>query len=154
MEPAPPPSTVHTSTLSTPASRAAPLPWHWPAGSRYQLHHWFWLQIRHQYRHLFWHQIRHQLQHWVGIGIVMINWGTCMTLLALQDPARVPRARPQQRPSLAEGGEGNNRGIQYQTQGFPCSFLPFVTLRVPPLDSETGWPGELWSKTNLLIWQN
>ena len=22
-----------------------------------------------------------------------------------------------------------------------------VTLRVPPLDSETGWTGELWSKT-------
>ena len=29
-----------------------------------------------------------------------------------------------------------------------------VTLRLPPLDSETGWTGELWSKTNLLIWQN
>ena len=24
----------------------------------------------------------------------------------------------------------------------------------PPLDSETGWTGELWSKTNLLNWQN
>ena len=23
----------------------------------------------------------------------------------------------------------------------------------PPLDSETGWTGELWSKTNLLNWQ-
>ena len=23
-----------------------------------------------------------------------------------------------------------------------------------PLDSETGWTGELWSKTNLLNWQN
>ena len=31
---------------------------------------------------------------------------------------------------------------------------PSVTLRVPPLDSETGWTGELWSKTNLLNWQN
>ena len=31
---------------------------------------------------------------------------------------------------------------------------PCVTLRVPPLDSETGWTGELWSKTNLLNWQN
>ena len=30
----------------------------------------------------------------------------------------------------------------------------FVTYRLPPLDSETGWTGELWSKTNLLIWQN
>ena len=29
-----------------------------------------------------------------------------------------------------------------------------VTLRGPPLDSETGWTGELWSKTNLLNWQN
>ena len=27
-----------------------------------------------------------------------------------------------------------------------------VTLRLPPLDSETGWTGELWSKTNLLNW--
>ena len=24
----------------------------------------------------------------------------------------------------------------------------------PPLDSETGWTGELWSNTNLLKWQN
>ena len=24
----------------------------------------------------------------------------------------------------------------------------------PPLDSEMGWAGELWSKTNLLTWQN
>ena len=30
----------------------------------------------------------------------------------------------------------------------------FVTLTVPPLDYETGWTGELWSKTNLLKWQN
>ena len=31
---------------------------------------------------------------------------------------------------------------------------PSVTLRLPPLDSETGWTGELWSKTNLLKWKN
>ena len=30
----------------------------------------------------------------------------------------------------------------------------FVTLVLPPLDSEAGWTGELWSKTNLLNWQN
>ena len=30
----------------------------------------------------------------------------------------------------------------------------FVILRVPPLDSETEWTGELWSKTNILDWQN
>ena len=29
-----------------------------------------------------------------------------------------------------------------------------VTLRVPTLDFETGWTGELWSKTNLPNWQN
>ena len=29
----------------------------------------------------------------------------------------------------------------------------YVTLRLPPLDSENGWSGELWSKTNLLHWQ-
>ena len=28
--------------------------------------------------------------------------------------------------------------------------LPCVTFRVPLLDSETGWTGEVWSKTNLL----
>ena len=27
-------------------------------------------------------------------------------------------------------------------------------MRLPPLDSETGWTGELWSKTNLINWQN
>ena len=30
----------------------------------------------------------------------------------------------------------------------------YVTLRLPPLDSDTGWTGELWSKTNLLKWLN
>ena len=29
-----------------------------------------------------------------------------------------------------------------------------VTLRVPPLDSETGWTGELWSNRVLLILEN
>ena len=29
-----------------------------------------------------------------------------------------------------------------------------VTLRVHPLDSETGWTGELWSNTVLLILEN
>ena len=31
---------------------------------------------------------------------------------------------------------------------------PFVTLRGPPLDSETGWTGELWSNPVLLILEN
>ena len=30
----------------------------------------------------------------------------------------------------------------------------YVTLRVPPLDSEMGWTGELWSKTKFLILEN
>ena len=30
----------------------------------------------------------------------------------------------------------------------------YVTLRLPPQDSETGSTGELWSNTNLLKWQN
>ena len=30
----------------------------------------------------------------------------------------------------------------------------FVMLRLPPLKSEMGWTGELWSKTNHLNWQN
>ena len=33
-----------------------------------------------------------------------------------------------------------------------CSFS--VTLRRPPLDSEMGWTGELWSKTKFLILEN
>ena len=32
--------------------------------------------------------------------------------------------------------------------------LPCVTLRGPPLDSETGWTGELWSNPVLLILEN
>ena len=34
---------------------------------------------------------------------------------------------------------------------FVCSC---VTLRGPPLDSETGWTGELWSNPVLLILEN
>ena len=34
------------------------------------------------------------------------------------------------------------------------SVRSFVTLRVPPLDSETGWTGELWSNPVLLILEN
>ena len=46
--------------------------------------------------------------------------------------------------------------IQHWKQGFPfvCPLCFYVTLRGPLLDSETGWTGELWSKTNLLNWQN
>ena len=36
---------------------------------------------------------------------------------------------------------------------FVCFLCSSVTVRPPPLDSETGWTGELWSKTNLLNWQ-
>ena len=42
--------------------------------------------------------------------------------------------------------------ILYYTKGFLPSYFS-VTLRVPPLDSEMGWTGELWSKTYLLNWQ-
>ena len=31
---------------------------------------------------------------------------------------------------------------------------PSEMLRLTPLESETGWTGELWSKTYLLNWQN
>ena len=34
------------------------------------------------------------------------------------------------------------------------SFSSSVTLILPPLIFEMGWTGELWSKTNLLKWQN
>ena len=51
----------------------------------------------------------------------------------------------------------NSQQILNQTRGFPSSSSSSsssVTLVLPPLDSETGWTGELWSKTNLLNWQN
>ena len=32
--------------------------------------------------------------------------------------------------------------------------LDFGTLRVPPMNSETDWTGEVWLKTDLLNWQN
>ena len=35
-----------------------------------------------------------------------------------------------------------------------ASVRPCVTLRGPPLDSETGWTGELWSNPVLLILEN
>ena len=37
-------------------------------------------------------------------------------------------------------------------EDFRLFFCPALsaTLTVPPLDSETGWTGELWSKTNFL----
>ena len=41
--------------------------------------------------------------------------------------------------------------IQYRTQGFQCSLLGHTGAT--PLDSETWWTGELWSKTNILKWQ-
>ena len=43
------------------------------------------------------------------------------------------------------------------TQEFPIirlSFCLFVTLRLPPLDSETGWTGEVWSNNNFFKGQN
>ena len=33
-------------------------------------------------------------------------------------------------------------------------FRPFVALILPPLKSETGWTGELWSNRFLLILEN
>ena len=36
----------------------------------------------------------------------------------------------------------------------PFVRLSFVTLRGPPLYSETGWTGELWSNPFLLIFEN
>ena len=47
--------------------------------------------------------------------------------------------------------------ILYQKGEVPSCYsycCSSVTLRVPPLDSEMGWTGELWSKTNLLNWEN
>ena len=50
------------------------------------------------------------------------------------------------------------RLVQNQTRGFPLFILLFVsfsvTLRVPPLDSETGWTGELWWNRVLPILEN
>ena len=43
--------------------------------------------------------------------------------------------------------------IQYLTKGFLSICAPCITLRRAPLDSEMGWPWELWLKTNLLNWK-
>ena len=43
----------------------------------------------------------------------------------------------------------DTRIFVFPTSVFP-SVSPFDRLRLPPLDSETGWTGELWLKTNLL----
>ena len=44
--------------------------------------------------------------------------------------------------------------ILYWTQGFPSVCADFVTLMLPPLDSETGGTGELWLTTNHLDWKS
>ena len=53
--------------------------------------------------------------------------------------------------SRDQTGEMKQLAIQYKKQEFLSVSAPSsVILRVPPLDSETGWTGELCSKTNLL----
>ena len=48
--------------------------------------------------------------------------------------------------------------LQYFTlsvsRNYYCCVRLFVTLKLPPLDSETGLTGEHWLNTNLLKWQN
>ena len=39
-------------------------------------------------------------------------------------------------------------------RSFVCPDFSSVTLRPPPLDSETGWTGELWSNRGFLILEN
>ena len=39
-------------------------------------------------------------------------------------------------------------------RGSAILLLLLVHAQGPPLNSEIGWTGELWSKTNLLNWQN
>ena len=47
------------------------------------------------------------------------------------------------------------RKENYQPATTPAAAAPmYVTLRGPPLDSETGWSGELWSNPVLLILEN
>ena len=69
----------------------------------------------------------------------------------------VSRLSPQQ--GMVRGGEilvctSNIRHTNFRLF-FVCSpVCSCVPLGVPPLDSETGQTGELWSKTNHLNWQN
>ena len=52
-------------------------------------------------------------------------------------------------------GEDHSQGSYIRKGKVPsCYYYYSVTLRVPPLDSDMGWTGELWSKTNYLNWQN
>ena len=49
----------------------------------------------------------------------------------------------------------NSKLSNIRHEDFRLSGLcPSVTLRLPHLDSETGWTGELWTKYNLLKWHN
>ena len=43
--------------------------------------------------------------------------------------------------------------MNYTVVGVVCRVF-FLHAQATPLDSETGWTRELWSKTNLLKWQN
>ena len=51
-------------------------------------------------------------------------------------------------------GFNNNNPILDTRISFSFSSLPSVTLRLPPLISEMGWTGELWSNPVLLILEN
>ena len=55
-------------------------------------------------------------------------------------------------PSTLRRNLQRRKGVSYfRHKDF---FHPSITLILPPLISEMGWTGELWSKTNLLNWQN
>ena len=54
----------------------------------------------------------------------------------------------------ALAGTDNRYPILDTRISFSSFSFSSVTLRPPPLDSETGWTGELWSKTKFLILEN
>ena len=60
--------------------------------------------------------------------------------------ARVVAVSPQMRLVQVESN--------IRHEDFRSSVRPCVTLMGPPLDSETGWTGELWSNPVLLILEN
>ena len=62
-----------------------------------------------------------------------------------------PKNKISKEKTLSDGPSTNMRPL-YPKLDTRISVRLFVTLVLPPLDTETSWSGELWSKTNILNW--
>ena len=96
----------------------------------------------------------------------LIDVNSCRCCWVYPAAARSGACRPSWVGPSRQGSHSQSKS-NTQRAGMPClpqSYIRHkdicpspsfsVTLRTPPLKSETGWTGEHWSKTNLLNWQN